>query len=161
MSYLKIVRQISSLVTPDRSLARTSASMEKEEVSRSYVHKSGSDERHAASTKLRAWKAPVQGGPEQGAQRGCSHSPCSGPQQVRGWGRRCCPTLGLAMPRFPVPGAVGCGSRNAFWRAVKLWQHIHPILSWLGCPDSSPAWCPSVYLEKEILGRGNEFSIQL
>lgn len=64
MSYLKIVRQISSLVTPDRYLARTSASVKKEEVSMSYVHNLNSDERHTGSIKHRAKLVPRWKGPE-------------------------------------------------------------------------------------------------
>lgn len=117
MSYLKIVRQISSLVTPDRPLARTSASVEKEKVSTSYVHNSGSDKRHAASTKPRAcWKAPVHGGSRARERSG------TGRLQLASmlW-PRAGPWLGQeVLPGvWPRPGSrelgqLGCGSRNAF-----------------------------------------------
>lgn len=70
MSSLKIVRQISSPVTPHRYLAQMSAWVEKEEVSTSYVHSFTADERHAGSIKHRRkavplCKAPLHVRPEE------------------------------------------------------------------------------------------------
>lgn len=51
MSYLKILRQVSSLVTPDRYLDKTSALEKKEEVTMGYVHNLKFDKRHVGSMK--------------------------------------------------------------------------------------------------------------
>lgn len=88
---------MSSLVTPGRSVARTSAWVEKGEVSTSYVHNSGSDESHAACTEHRAcWRAPVHGV----LCRACSGAPWLqwGPMlQPPWWGRRGCLAFGHAL----------------------------------------------------------------
>lgn len=145
VSYLKIVRQMSSLVTPGRSVARTSAWVEKGKVSTSYVHNSGSDESHAACTEHRAcWGAPVHG---------VLCRDCSGAQWLQ-WGPMLWPPwLGQeGLPGlWPCPGsqAVGCQEWEAemfsgTWRTGKVCQHPHPILSWLDSLDSS---FPFVHLE--------------
>lgn len=161
MSYLKIVRQISSLVTPDRYLARTSASVKKEEVSMSYVHNLNSDERHAGSIKHRAKRAPRWKGPEArlfgGAEQpqlawrlagGMLGRPPAGPQPGReaaardfgvlsSWGawvcKQKCSLNGDREDRQTVLGLLGT-SRAPVWGS-------------LGSLNISPAWCPSAFLE--------------
>lgn len=143
MSYLKIVRQISSLVTPDRYLAQPSASVKKEEVSMSYVHNLNSDERHAGSIKHRAKlvprrKAPVHVGPKarefSGAEQlqlasslagGMLSRPPAGPQL--GWGAL---PGASARPGAWYLGERGCASRNALWD----WEDGQTVLGLPGIP---------------------------
>lgn len=120
------MRQISSLVTPDRYLARTRASVKKEEVSTSYVHNLNCDERHASPIKHRAkvvpsWKDPHTWSLRRGSSvalslasslaGGMLNHPPAGPRlgpEVPAWG------FGVPL----VPGARACRQKSPLetWR---------------------------------------------
>lgn len=123
MSYLKIVRQMSGLVTPDRSLARgeprwgrgrsAPVMYTSQALTRDTLHPWHTF--HHICHHRACWKPPWSPEQEGSAARRLRSVLCSGTLHAHGWGRRGCPTWGLAMPWFPAAGTAGCASRNAVW----------------------------------------------